>query len=99
MCVATLVAAGFAEIPYLEEAAASLVLGVLLALYFSHAAGVPGLLEHGGHCGWGWCNPTPFGWIFIAAVALSILWLVAWGLAAVSTRLFRGRNASQSIDR
>lgn len=37
-----------------------------LSVYLFHSLGVPGLLEHTGACGWGWCNPTWFGFAFIA---------------------------------
>lgn len=66
---------------------------VLAALpYFSvllmHKAGLPGVLEHDGLCGWGWCAPTPLGWALAA-----VLWLVlAWGLAWAISALWRARR-------
>ena len=62
------------------------LLAPLFAVYLFHALGVPGLLEHDGHCGWGWCNPTLFGWVFTAAILLLCVWLVAWFLASLTGR-------------
>jgi hypothetical protein len=57
-------------------------MGVLIAIpflsvYVFHSIGIPGLLEHSGACGWGWCAPTAFGWIFIVSVWLLAAWMVA----------------------
>jgi len=43
-----------------------------------HSIGVPGLLQHGGACGWGWCEPTWFGWLFVACAWLGLAWVLAW---------------------
>lgn len=48
---------------YFESPASLLVLVPYLSVSFFHRLGVPGVLEHDGACGWGWCSPTPFGWI------------------------------------
>jgi hypothetical protein len=48
-----------------------------LSVYLFNLAGVPGLLEHNGACGWGWCAPTMFGWTFIVAFWLFVFWLAA----------------------
>ncbi len=48
-----------------------------LSVYLFNLAGVPGLLERNGACGWGWCAPTIFGWAFIASFWLFVLWLAA----------------------
>ena len=45
---------------------------LLVTVYVLNMAGIPGLLEQNGHCGWGWCEPTLFGWLLAV-----ILWLVA----------------------
>jgi hypothetical protein len=70
----------------LEAMSARVAMVPLLSVYLFHAAGVPGLLEHGGHCGWGWCNPTAFGFAFTAAFWLLAFWLAAWGLARLTAR-------------
>jgi uncharacterized membrane protein YvlD (DUF360 family) len=63
---------------------------LLVALYFSilifHKLGIPGLLEHNGLCGWGWCEPTWLGWAFASVIWLIILWLAAWVLAGLASR-------------
>ncbi|MDP2007573.1 MAG: hypothetical protein Q8K45_18020 [Rubrivivax sp.] len=59
-----------------------------LSVYLFHGIGVPGLLQHRGLCGWGWCAPTVFGWAFLA-----VFWLgVAWLLATVIARVTAGRD-------
>jgi hypothetical protein len=52
-----------------------------LSIYLFHALGIPGLLQHNGACGWGWCAPTAFGWVFLCAVWLAVAWFIAWRLA------------------
>lgn len=55
----------------------------VLSIYLFNMLGIPGLLQNGGACGWGWCPPTLFGWIFMATAWLLLAWVVAWriGLA------------------
>jgi hypothetical protein len=53
----------------------------VLSVYVFHALGVPGLLMHDGLCGWGWCAPSWFGWLFLALFWGGLLWLVARLLA------------------
>lgn len=72
--------------PGLQETAGVFVLVPLLSVYLFHKLGVPGLLEHNGLCGWGWCNPTAFGWAFTALLWLVLAWLLAWGLAGLASR-------------
>jgi branched-subunit amino acid transport protein len=48
-----------------------------LSVYLFHAIGVPGLLQNNGACGWGWCSPTTFGWVFIVGFWLGVAWLLA----------------------
>ena len=72
---------------YLDSPAGVLLLVPMLSVYLFHKAGVPGLLQHDGLCGWGWCSPTVFGWLFVAIFWLAAAWLMAWGLASVSRRL------------
>jgi len=74
---------------FLEEFSSYLVLFTILSLYIPHRLGVPGLLEHNGACGWGWCAPTVFGWIFLALFWLGVAWLLAWGIASLIARLRR----------
>jgi hypothetical protein len=57
-----------------------------LSIHLFHKLGIPGLLEHGGACGWGWCSPTAFGWTFLALFWVGVAWLVAWGLARLTVR-------------
>lgn len=47
---------------------------------------MPGLLEQGGHCGWGWCSPTAAGWIVMVAFWLGVAWLAAWALARLTRK-------------
>ena len=54
-----------------------------LSIYLFHGAGVPGLLQNDGLCGWGWCNPTAFGWAFLCVFWFLILWLIAWFAAGL----------------
>ena len=52
-----------------------------LSVYIFHQMGIPGLLEHNGLCGWGWCAPTIFGYIFLLAVWGALFWGLACLLA------------------
>jgi hypothetical protein len=67
---------------YLDSPAGLIAAIPYLSIYLFHSIGVPGLLEHNGACGWGWCAPTRFGWAFLVLVWLLAAWLVAWLLAA-----------------
>jgi len=69
---------------FLEPFSAYVALVPLMSVYVFHGLGVPGLLEHKGSCGWGLCDPTPFGYVFLAALWLALLWLLAWGIARLS---------------
>lgn len=72
---------------FLEELSSLFVLVPLLSIYLFHKLGIPGLLEHGGACGWGWCSPTVFGW-----VAAALFWIaMAWLAAALLARPFAQR--------
>ena len=42
----------------LEEFSSRFAMMPLFSIYIFHSVGIPGLLEHGGACGWGWCAPT-----------------------------------------
>jgi hypothetical protein len=61
-----------------------------ISIYLFHSIGIPGLLQNNGACGWGWCAPTPFGWVFLVCVWLIITWLVAFAIASLLPRA--GRN-------
>lgn len=74
---------GLAFPAYYDSPAGILVVFPYLSIYLFHTVGIPGLLEHNGACGWGWCAPTPFGWVFLCLLWLLIAWLVAWGLASL----------------
>ena len=71
---------------YADSPAGLLLLVPSLSIYVFHKVGVPGLLEHNGLCGWGWCAPTPFGWVFLGVFWLVAAWLLAWAVASLSTR-------------
>lgn len=61
-----------------------LVLAIpFISIYLFHQIGIPGLLQHAGACGWGWCAPTAFGWVFLGTFWLLATWLLAWGLSSL----------------
>ena len=79
-----------ATVPALAESSLAVVVLVpLFAVYALHRLGVPGLLEHDGLCGWGWCAPTPAGGLLGAAALVLAAWVLAWGLAALTRRVRR----------
>ena len=71
---------------FLREFTGYFVLVPFLSIYVFHRLGIPGLLEHDGACGWGWCSPTAFGWAFLAVFWLAVAWLVAWAVARLTAR-------------
>ena len=71
---------------YLEAMSSYGVIVPFLSIYIFHKLGIPGLLEHNGLCGWGWCAPTAFGWAFLAVFWLGVAWLSAWTLARLTAR-------------
>ena len=75
----------------LQEISGWFALAPVLVVYLLHHWGVPGLLEHGGACGWGWCSPTALGWTVLAAFWLGVAWLAAWGLGKLVARWTRSR--------
>lgn len=81
---ALLVSPAFFWPGYLDSPAGLIVAVPFLSVYLFHQFGIPGLLEHNGACGWGWCAPTPFGWVFLCAFWLLLAWLLAWGLASLT---------------
>ncbi len=61
---------------YLDSPIGVLLLLPYLSVYLLHQIGIPGLLQNGGMCGWGWCAPTLAGWLLVALVWLALLWLL-----------------------
>ena len=74
---------------YFDSPARLLLLLPYLSVHLFHKLGIPGLLEHNGLCGWGWCSPTAFGVIFIAVFWIMVAWALAWGVAALLSRFRR----------
>ena len=83
---ALVVAAAYWDVRPLDLPGYYAVIVPYFSIYWFHHYGVPGLLEHGGYCGWGLCSPTTFGWIFLAAFWLGVMWLVAWIAARLTAR-------------
>ena len=75
---------GLAWPAYLDTPIGLIVALPYLSIYLFHSIGIPGLLQHHGACGWGWCPPSVFGWVFLCSFWLLIAWLLAWGLASLS---------------
>ncbi len=71
---------------FLEPMSSHVVIVPLISIYIFHKLGIPGLLEHNGACGWGLCAPTAFGWAFLVIFWIGVTWLIAWGLARLTTR-------------
>lgn len=69
---------------YLDSPVGLIVAIPYLSIYLFHKIGIPGLLEHNGLCGWGWCAPSTFGWVFLFTFWLLIAWLLAWGISSLS---------------
>jgi hypothetical protein len=77
---------GFIWPAYFDSVAGLLVIVPSLSVYLFHKIGVPGLLEHNGLCGWGWCAPTVFGWVFVVAFWIVLARVLAWVIAALVAR-------------
>jgi hypothetical protein len=71
---------------YLEGMSSYFVIVPFLSIYIFHKLGIPGLLEHNGACGWGWCSPTASGWAFLVVFWIAVAWFIAWGLARLTAR-------------
>ncbi len=56
-----------------------------LSIYAFNGLGIPGLLQNNGLCGWGWCGPTLFGWVFIIVFWILVAWLLARLVAGPAT--------------
>lgn len=81
---------GFFAPAYLDSPMGILLVAPLLSIYLFQKLGIPGLVEQNGLCGWGWCPPTPVGWLLAAMVWLIPIWLIAWGIGSMSTGRARG---------
>jgi hypothetical protein len=75
---------------YLDTPLGIVAVFPVLSVYIFHGIGIPGLLQNDGACGWGWCAPTPFGWVFLVILWLLAFWTVAWAIA----RLTRQKGAN-----
>lgn len=73
---------------YLDSPIGLVFLLPFLIAYAAHALGMPGVLQHNGACGWGWCAPTLPGWMLAAAIWL----LLTWGMARLLVSLFSRRR-------
>ncbi len=71
---------------YLDSPLGIIVAVPYLSVYLFHGIGVPGLLQNNGACGWGWCAPSFFGWVFLGGFWGMALWLIAWGITALGIR-------------
>jgi hypothetical protein len=66
---------------YLDTPVGIILVFPYLSIYLFHGIGIPFLLQNNGACGWGWCAPTLFGWVFLGAFWILVVWLIAAGLA------------------
>jgi len=82
---------------YLQSPIGVLVFVPYLSVYLFDWLGVPWLLVDGGKCGWGWCAPSWFGWVFVGVVWTGLAWLVARSLSWCAIRLIRKRAARRPV--
>jgi len=68
---------------YLDSPLGLLAAIPYLSIYLFHALGIPGLLQHDGACGWGWCAPSLAGWVFLLLLWGGLAWLAARGLCSL----------------
>ena len=68
---------------YLDSPLGLLAAIPYLSIYLFHALGLPGLLQHDGACGWGWCAPSLAGWVFLLLLWGGLAWLAARGLSSL----------------
>lgn len=71
---------------YLDTPVGLLAAIPFLSVYLFHLIGIPFLLVHNGACGWGWCAPTVFGYVFISIFWLLLTWLLAAFVAGITKR-------------
>ena len=82
-----LIVAAFLLWPSLLETQVGLLAFLpFLGVYLLSMAGVPWLLANKGVCGWGWCAPSVFGWLFLAVIWLGLMWALAGFLAWLGGR-------------
>ena len=77
LCYSALLAAGYLLPEELALPFRMLGVPLLFSVYAFHLVGIPGVLEQNGHCGWGWCEPTPFGWLLAVVFWLVVTYLLA----------------------
>jgi hypothetical protein len=66
---------------YLDTSIGVIFAVPFLSIYIFHNLGIPGLLQNNGACGWGWCAPTLWGWVFLILFWILFLWFIVWGIA------------------
>ncbi|MEO7860882.1 MAG: hypothetical protein ABIU05_10635 [Nitrospirales bacterium] len=71
---------------YLDSPSGLLVLIPFFTVHILNKAGVPGVLEHDGYCGWGICSPTPLGLVLSALLLLALAWIVSGVIAWLMLR-------------
>ena len=81
---------------YLDSPLGMILAVPYISIYLFHAMGIPWLLQNNGACGWGWCAPTVFGWIFLCVFWGLVLWLLAWGVARLSSGSPKVSNESSN---
>jgi hypothetical protein len=91
--IALLTLPGFLWPKYMDSPLGIFAAVAYLSIYLFHGIGIPGLLQNNGACGWGWCAPTLFGWVFLCIFWFTIAWFMAWGIANV----FRSNRASNQV--
>jgi len=60
---------------YLDSPMGLVVAIPYISIYLFHSIGIPFLLQNNGACGWGWCAPIIFGWVFLGLFWLMVVWL------------------------
>jgi ribose/xylose/arabinose/galactoside ABC-type transport system permease subunit len=70
---------------YLTAPYAVLGLAQAIPVYILNGIGIPGLLQNNGHCGWGWCGPTVFGYVVLVIFWVVVVWLIAWFISNLTS--------------
>jgi hypothetical protein len=71
---------------YLDSPFGLLIVLPYFSLYLLHGLGIPGLLEHNGACGWGWCSPSLLGWLVLSILGCFITWLLARVIVTITSK-------------